>query len=127
MNTKKGFTLIEVMAVIVIIIILTIIFMPNIVNNLNNKKNDINDITTNIIYSAAELYADENNYSKENIDFVYCIRLETLVNDGKLVAPITDIKTGKEITLDRNVKLTVNGYNQFEYQLVDECIDNNEL
>lgn len=119
---KKGFTLIEVLAVIVIISLLTVIIMPNILNSVNNKRNDISDSAKKMIYDAADIYVKDNSeiYSN-NEGATYCIKLETLVNNGKLVSPIKDMKTDKEIPLNYYIKAVVNDYNQFDYELVEEC------
>lgn len=119
---KKGFTIIEVLAVITLIAILTVIIMPNILNNVNNERESVSDSAKQMIYDAADLYVKENNEiypSTEGLN--YCIKLETLVNSGKLVSPIKDMKKNKEIPLNYHVEATVNEYNQFDYKLVKEC------
>lgn len=119
---KKGFTLIEVLAVIVIISILTIVVMPNILNSVNNKKGEISDNAKRMIYDAADIYLKENSeiYPNTN-EATYCIKLETLVTNGKLVSPIKDLTTDKEIPLNYFVKAVVNEYTQFDYNLVKNC------
>lgn len=119
---KKGFTLIEVIAVIAIISVLMVLAIPNILNNVSNKRNEVSDTAKEMIYSAADMYVKENaiNYPIEE-NAKYCIKLETLVNNGKLVAPVKDLKNGKEIPLNNYVKVDINNYEQYEYSLVKNC------
>lgn len=58
---KKGFTLIEMMAVILIIAALALLILPNITDQLGNKKENINKVTKQIILTAAEMYKNDNN------------------------------------------------------------------
>ena len=49
-NMKKGFTLIEILAVVTIIGLIFVIALPKIINSLNSKKSDIDN--TNITFFA---------------------------------------------------------------------------
>lgn len=123
MKKNHGFTLIEMLAVLVIIILLTSVVVPSIINLITKNKNKLSKQTQDIIYSATDLYLSENNNYSKNIGNVYCITLSTLVNDGKLIAPINDFKTGKEIDLNRSVEARVNKYSEFEYSIksLNDC------
>ena len=46
---RRGFTLIEVIAVILLIGLLTVFLVPTIVNQMGNKQNEINSITEDIM------------------------------------------------------------------------------
>lgn len=117
---KKGFSLLEMLAVIVAITIITLLVVPNILNMVNNKRSDISDTAKQMVYDATELYVKENSSSyPTTANAVYCIKLETLVNNGKLTAPVKDLKKDKEIPLNYYVKTTINGHSQYEYELVD--------
>lgn len=117
---KKGFTLIEMLSVIIIIALLSLIVLPQIVNQVGNQKVKVSNITTDIIYSATELYLEEHinidpMRTKQNV----CITLEQLVKNEKLEKPLTDYKTGKQIPLNYGVKISVNEYNEHQYELVN--------
>lgn len=118
---KKGFTLIEIIATILVITVLTLLIVPNILNSVNNKRKDISSTAKQMIYDAADIYVNENEatYPAED-DAVYCIKLETLVDSGKLSKPIKDLKTDKEVPLNYYVKVTVDQYGQFNYILVND-------
>ncbi|MBE6159677.1 MAG: prepilin-type N-terminal cleavage/methylation domain-containing protein [Lactobacillales bacterium] len=119
---KKGFTIIELLAVVIIMSLLILIILPNILNSVSNKREDVSDSAKKMIYDATDIYIKENSEIYPNTsESTYCIKLETLVNSGKLVEPIKDLKNDKEVPLSYYVKSSVNEYNQFDYELVEEC------
>lgn len=59
---KKGFTLVEVLAVLVILSLLLILTIPSIKNALTNGKNKINEINKKQIEDAAKIIVDEVIY-----------------------------------------------------------------
>ena len=121
---KKGFTLVEIIAVITVMSILLVIITPYILNTVNNKKGEISNVAKQIIYDATDLYVKENQDNYPTVaNSIYCIKLETLVKDGKLEAPIKDMKSDKEIPLTNMIKVTIDDYNQYNYELVkkEEC------
>lgn len=59
---KKGFTLVEVLAVLFILSLLLILTIPSIRDALTNGKNKINDINKKQIEDAAKIIVDEVIY-----------------------------------------------------------------
>ena len=120
---KKGFTLVELLAVIIILGLLTIIAIPSIIGILNNEKENISDSMKNIIINAASLYIEDNSgvYPKVNNN-VYCIKLESLVNDNRLSKPLKDPVTNKEIDLNKYVKVSIIN-DLYNYDIVDICTE----
>ena len=100
---KKGFTLLEMLAVIVVISILSLIILPNITGQLADKKEEISKVSQKIILSAAELYANETG------NIYQTITINDLVEAGKLEQPIIDQKTGKEISLTKEISIDASG------------------
>ena len=100
---KKGFTLLEMLAVIVVISILSLIILPNITGQLADKKEEISKVSQKIILSAAELYANETGNTYQTIT------INDLVEAGKLEQPIIDQKTGKEISLTKEISIDASG------------------
>ena len=121
---NKGFTLVEIIAVIVVITILITLIIPNLLNSVNNKRNEISESARKMIYDATDIYVKENKNNFTNITGNKCVRLDTLVNNGKLVTPVKDLTNDKEIPLSYYVKVTLDDYNQYEYELVTECSEN---
>ncbi len=117
---KKGFTLVEMIAVILIMALLTLIVLPTIVNQIRSQKENISDAAMQLISNATELYLEEktSEYSMRHGE-TYCISLETLANEGKLKRPLKDLSTGKDIALNQVVKVIINEYGQGEYTLVN--------
>lgn len=120
---KKGFTLVELLAVIIILGLLTIIAIPSIVGILNNEKENISDSMKNIIINASSLYIEDNSgvYPKVNNN-VYCIKLESLVNDNRLSKPLKDPVTNKEIDLNKYIKVSIIN-DLYNYDIVDICTE----
>ncbi len=120
---KKGFTLVELLAVIIILGLLTIIAIPSIIGILNNEKENISDSMKNIIINASSLYIEDNSgvYPKVNNN-VYCIKLESLVNDNRLSKPLKDPVTNKEIDLNKYVKVSIIN-DLYNYDIVDICTE----
>ena len=59
---KKGFTLVEILAVLVILSLLLILTIPSIKNALTNGKNKITEINKKQIEDAAKIIVDEVIY-----------------------------------------------------------------
>ena len=120
---KKGFTLVELLSVIIILGLLTIIAIPSIIGILNNEKENISDSMKNVIINASSLYIEDNSgvYPKVNNN-VYCIKLESLVNDNRLSKPLKDPVTNKEIDLNKYVKVSIIN-DLYNYDIVDICTE----
>ena len=112
---KKGFTLIEMIAVVGIIGLMSIIVMPTIINQVANKKEDLSDATKKVIFSATELYMNDNiNDYPNKPSNIYCIKLQTLVKSGYLKSPLKDVTTNKNIDTSKLVKVMVNEYGEYD-------------
>ena len=112
---KKGFTLIEMIAVVGIIGLMSIIIMPNIINQISDKKKELSDVTKTMIYKSAEAYMVDNLYKyPKKTSNVYCIKLRTLINEGYLEEMIKDIEISKDIDTSRLVRTKVNEYGDYD-------------
>ena len=119
---KKGFTLIEMLAVLILMSLVALLSAPAIINQITDKRNEISESTLDIIYSGAKLYFDDYNIVdslEQNTE--YCVSLDFLSQKGYIKSPIKDYKTGKEIPLTKYVKATVNSLKDLDnFELVDE-------
>ena len=120
---QKAFTLTELLAVIVIIGILLILIIPSIINRLSDSADEVSDTENQLIYDAADQYIKEHpSEYPPGQSGRYCITIQSLVDDGKLVAPVTDVNTGKDIT-NLSVMVTVYSTGNTEHELKEgaEC------
>lgn len=121
--SKKGFTLTEILGVIVIIGILLILIIPGIISRISNSGDEASETENQLIYDATDQYIRENpsDYPPGKSGR-YCITIQSLVDDGKLVAPVKDVTTGKDIT-DMSVMVTIYSTGNTDHELREgaEC------
>lgn len=119
---KKGFTLIEILAVVTIMGLLFIIAIPKISHSLNAKKNEIDTTTKDMIINATKLYINDHQskFDREKGN-IYCLPISTLTKNEYLEAPVKNITDDVDITNSKSIKISYD--NEFEYQIVGkkEC------
>ena len=121
---QKGFTFIEIIAVVVLMALLSVAIVPAIIKQVNKEKDTVNEVTLNLIYEATDSYVKPKYHTYETTPGnVYCLSLSTLVDSGVLDKNLKDSKTGKAISLTRQIQISVNGYQEFEYQLLDNGVN----
>lgn len=123
MKNNKAFTLVELMGVITIIALISVLVAPTIINQIRSSKGRVDKVTERLIFSAADLYLDENKDTfllKEGN--AYCVTLEDLVNDDKLQAPLLN-SNGDEIDLSLYVKVAVINSQYGGYEITNECVE----
>lgn len=95
---KKGFTLVEVLAVLVIMGVLMAITIPSIINSLDKKKNREYEKIVEEIESSAKLYVTQNESVQQFLNQSGSINISynTLVSEGLIngneIDPLTDEK-----------------------------------
>lgn len=119
---SKGFTLIELMGVLVILGLVITVSSIIVVNQIDKSKDKISAATEKLIFVAADNYIEDNinDYPKINNN-LYCISISTLINNNLLEKSIID----SERNLNENyfVKVTVDNF--YDFQIVEECVENN--
>ncbi len=122
---KKGFTLVELLAVIVIVSLLALLILPNIMNQINSQRVEVDNLTKELISVATEQYMDmkSNDFKYKDKD-VYCITLQSLVDSKLLQDPIMD-SNNEEIELSSFVEVNVS-YGEspnpnFDIEIMTEC------
>lgn len=91
---KKGFTLIELMAVVVIISLVCLLTFPNIVNQIKKSKDANKDNVEKVVISAAKKYVNDN-IDKYSEDGQYCISVQDLINNDYLKEDIVNDEDNK--------------------------------
>ena len=119
---NKAFTLIELMAVITLLGLIAFIAFPPLLKQIKGTKSKIDEATEQLIIVGASNYVDENKNNYPKIDSnVYCVTLQTLVDDNKVSKDLTNSK-GDKIDLTKYVQISISG-NKYDYVLVDSCAE----
>ena len=119
---KKGFTLIELMAVITLLAILGILVIPSILNLVKNKQKDLSDASNDVLYKATELYLSKHDdYDLINGN-IYCISLSELASENLITTPFVNPVTRSEISLDKQVEVSVVN-KSYTYNFKDSCTE----
>lgn len=112
---KKGFTLVELLAVLVILGVVAVVCYPIVTRTINNSKNDLSVEQKNRIISAAKNYVAANI-----VDDSECVTVSELQTSGYLESG--DIKDPAGGTLTGGVQITwSDANNQYEYTYVNSC------
>lgn len=80
---KRGFTLVELLAVLVLIAAISLVVFPSIINYINGTKGDIDEATKKLIITGANQYLDDKNLSQE-LNSYTCFNLQTLIDNEYL-------------------------------------------
>ena len=97
---KKGFTLIEVLAVLLIISIIALITTPIIINVINNSKENAFIQDVNSLVDSIRTYQAENNYEEVTVDYTTGENTNLLELDG-------DLPDAGQITINDAGKVSV--------------------
>lgn len=122
-NMKKGFTLVELIAVVVLMALIALIVFPNILNSFIEKKQEISNYKKDLIYNATELYmSDKLNTYPQDVGATYCILLSTIDREGKIGVEIDDVLDEYDYV---RVKIGVgnnNSYNLVKADSKEDCL-----
>jgi prepilin-type N-terminal cleavage/methylation domain-containing protein len=103
---KKGFTLVELLAVIVILGILATLLVPSIFKMVRNAKENSYNVLIESFEENAKLYVSRHRDEIENyLDQYnyYSFTLNDLKSDNLLKTPITDPRTDEQIDLSKKI------------------------
>lgn len=135
---KKGFTLVELLAIIVVIALISVLISPSIINLFGTSKDKTYEILINNIQKAAENYFQECEYgdlSSARYGTKACridkindnkskteISLETLATFGMLKVTSVDEEQNKVIINPKNNE----NINSCRIRITKELIKNNQ-
>lgn len=115
---KKGFTLVEVLAVLILLSIIVVVVYPRIMEKVKQEENKIDKAKLDLIYVAAKDYILEDKNSYSEIGVKYCINLDDLNKTGKIVI---DIEKFKEDYNYNGVQVIIGNDNNYSYKMVKNC------
>lgn len=84
---KKGFTLMELLAVIVIMAIIFAVALPSISSSVERSKNKQLNAKIEVIETAGEVYISDNNVNDVSIVTLYC---DGILTRDELKDPFND-------------------------------------
>ncbi len=119
-NSKKGFTLVEIIIVIALLVVIAGIFSLNMIKSLSKQKVEENENVVSQILSAANTYVSVNPEEVENLYNGYGyvdIPIGDLRDAGLLSEELKDSETGEIIpdTDKVRVKLDLGDFLDFTY------------
>ena len=119
---KKGFTMVELLAVLILLGVVAIIAIPAINSTINNSKEKAKEAQSEIILNAAQSYASEHTdlLPKKGITL---FNISDLIDKNYIDSSSADDIASTEYS-DMCVKVRYNTkYNQYQYQITS-CDDN---
>lgn len=111
--SKKGFTLVEMIAVLVILSILFLISFTSITNLLKKGDNRISIAEDSLISDALKSYTEARNIDSETFQ---CISFNKLIEDG-----LIDKKMFNDVDFDSNIVFAKRGYDVHYIISNDSC------
>ena len=117
---KKGFTMVELIAIIIILACILLIALPAINNTIKNSEEKKKEEALNNIYMAAENYL-MNNYEDHKIDnagdttYVY---VADLINNNYISVDTLNPNNDSTFSSKDVVKVTRNENGTFGYELI---------
>lgn len=112
---KKGFTLVELLAIIILLSLLFLLVYPKVLDIVEKENKGIDIMKQTLIHNAVLEYmeANLNNYP-QNVGTSYCIELNQLDNEGLIPVDISEIKEKYKY-----IRVRVGKNNNHSFTLVD--------
>jgi len=103
---KKGFTLVELLAVIIILSLLALLTNTAVTKLVKDSKDELSDTQIQLIQSAAEAWGADNLLKLPKAGECSYLTLENLQKYGLIDSSIIDPNTNDEISPDLKIKIT---------------------
>ena len=117
---KKGFTLVELLAVIVILSLLLLLAVTTVSSQFKNSKDELYDTQLNNVKLAAEMWGSDNKVKLNSISDCVTLTLGYLKDEGYVDANIKNTYT-KELFKDDEVFVNITKEtNRYKYEVFDD-------
>lgn len=113
---KKGFTLMELLAVIVLIALLSLLTVTTVSKQFKDGKSTISTQQITTIKMAAQMWGSENKELLKSIDSCASITVGYLKDEGYIDMDLKDPATNKKISDDTYINITKNSSN-YNYEV----------
>ena len=123
---RKGFTLVELLAVIIILGIILLIIVPNVAGILNRSQERLNEEQIREIESAAKQWGLRNLNIKDNKPYkgdnvISYVTIDTLQKGGFLEnKDVRDLTDNSDVSLNTKICVSYDN-NQFIYEYGGDC------
>ena len=122
---KKGFTLIELIAVIIVLAAITLLAIPPIISSVNKNKETISEASKRLVFSAVDIYIDDylgTPSVPEDTKVTICIPITKLVQYKLLDNKIYNEDNQTDIQMTDVVKVSLyNGTKEKDIVRDGEC------
>lgn len=119
---RRGFTLVELLAVMIILVVLSTIVIPSVYSMIKSSKDKSYEILISSFEENTRLYASRYREEVENnLDLYdsYIITLNDLKEDNLLKTPVIDPRTDEIIGLDKTIIITKEDDNTLSFCFED--------
>ena len=116
---KNGFTLVELLGVLIVLVILSMVVVTTYTKLKKDADTTIDGALAILIKDASVTYVKKNKTNIE-VNNVYCLTLDDIVNDNLLSNPVKNAK-GEEMDLSMKIKVTVRQNNYDVTLNVSSC------
>ena len=103
---RRGFTLVELLAVIVILALLALLTSTAITKIVKDSKQTLSDTQLALIKSAAEMWGADNLDKLPDAGSCSYLTLQKLKDEGLINSSVVDAKTNEEISNDLKIKIS---------------------
>ena len=124
---RKGFTLVELLAVIIILALLAVIASTSVTKVVDDSKNDLATAQIKLIEDAAKVWGAENMSALPEGNSCIYLTLKDLKTYGLIDSDIRNPKTEKKLSNDLKIKITskISNYNTevLKYEVDPESVE----
>lgn len=111
---KRGFTLVELLAVIIVLGLISVIVVPTVTNSIRNYRKDLYEVQISNIEDAARVWGSDNIVKlPKTTNETLVITLSDLQSGGYIDGDVKDPRNKKKLSTSLKITITKTskGYN----------------